>query len=401
MTPEALGIHAKSSPPPPVDGRRKVRAERFELLSVARDLLMAKGRAAKLEHPSDFHRTAACMHTPVGGLVAVLRGQQHGGAFYRGLVTCGSVWACPVCAAKVQERRREEIAKGFEWAYSKGMQPVMVTLTFPHRAWQKLGDLVLQQREALKMLRKGRGWDKFMRQLGYGGLIRALEITRGRNGWHPHTHEIWLVSAEVNAQDLAAHVAEKWASACMRAGLLDATQMHSFLQHAVDVKGWCSTSDYLAKADDAAHWGADREMAKGSTKAGRQKGMHPFGLLAEAGAGDTRSGALYVEFVQTMKSTRSRQLFWSPGLKKKVGLQEKTDEELVEEQREPADVLGLLQRIEWERVRRCRKRAQLLDAAEVGGWPAVVIFLSSLPQGRRKRVLSAIPLDSEPPGPGE
>lgn len=51
--------------------------------------------------------------------------------------------------------------------------------------------------------------------------------------------------------------------------------MKAFYRHAVDVKGWCSTSDYLAKADDAKHWGADREMAKASTKQGRAKGMHP------------------------------------------------------------------------------------------------------------------------------
>lgn len=332
------------------------------------------------------------MHIPHGE-VAVLRGAEHGTAFFRGLVACGSVWACPVCAAKVQERRREEIAKGFDWAYAEGLQPVMVTLTFPHRAWHELGDLVLQQRAALKMLRKGRGWDKFMKLAGYQGLIRALEITHGRNGWHPHTHEVWMVSAEVMAEDLAAQISNKWASACMRAGLLKPEQLEAFQAHAVDVKGWCSTSDYLAKADDAKHWGADREMAKGSTKAGRAKGMHPFGLLAEAGAGDRRSGELFVEFVDTMKATRSRQLFWSPGLKEQVGLEEKTDEELVQEghehEHEPADLISLIKRSDWENVRRHRKRAQLLDAAELGGQSAVLELLESL---RPRRTVHAAQL---------
>lgn len=396
---EPLGRYTKSSPPPPVDGRRKVRAERYEHLGTARDLLLAKGRAAGLEHPANYSRTAKCMHTPHGE-VAVLRGAEHGTAFFRGLVACGSVWACPVCAAKVQERRREEIAKGFDWAYDEGLQPVMVTLTFPHRAWHELGDLVLQQRAALKMLRKGRGWDKFMKLAGYQGLIRALEITHGRNGWHPHTHEVWMVGAEVKAEDLAAQISSKWASACMRAGLLKPEQLEAFQAHAVDVKGWCSTSDYLAKADDARHWGADREMAKGSTKAGLAKGMHPFGLLAEAGAGDRRSGELFVEFVDTMKATRSRQLFWSPGLKKRVGLVEKTDEELAEEEREPADLLGLLERGDWERVRRHRKRAQLLDAAELGGWPAVLNLVESLRRQARSALgPSAIRSTAAPPGP--
>lgn len=397
---QPLGRYTQSSPPPTAEaGRRRVRAERYELLSEARSLLLAEGRAAGLEHPANYSRVAKCMYTPFGE-VAVLRGTEHCTAFFRGLVACGSVWACPVCAAKVQERRREEIAKGFAWAYENGLQPVMVTLTAPHKLWHELESLLLQQRAALRMLRKGRGWDKFMLRAGYQGLIRALETTRGRNGWHPHTHEVWMVSAEVKAEDLAAQISSKWASACMRAGLLKPEQMEAFHAHAVDVKGWCSTSDYLAKADDAKHWGADREMAKGSTKKGRAKGLHPFGLLANAAEGDLGAGKLYVEFVDTMKKLRCRQLYWSPGLKKRVGLQEKTDEEIASEEREPADLLGLLAVGDWQRVRLNRKRAQLLDAAEIGGWPAVLILLELLRcRARSARGPSAIRSTAAPPGP--
>lgn len=400
---QPLGRYTQSSPPPlQVDGRQRVRAERYELLSEARSLLLAEGRAAGLEHAANYSRVAKCMYTPFGE-VAVLRGTVHCTAFYRGLVACGSVWACPVCAAKVQERRREEIAKGFAWAYENGLQPVMVTLTAPHKRCDKLENLMLQQRAALKMLRKGRGWDKFMMQIGYQGLIRALEVTHGRAGFHPHVHEIWFVSSETKAEDLVSAILKKWSSACIRAGLLDVlnnSQMKAFARHAVDVKGWCSTSDYLAKADDSKHWGADREMAKGSTKKGRAKGLHPFGLLANASEGDLGAGELYVEFVDTMKKLRCRQLYWSPGLKGRVGLQEKTDEEIASEEREPADLLGLLAVGDWQRVRLNRKRAQLLDAAEIGGWPAVLILLELLRcRARSARGPSAIRSTAAPPGP--
>lgn len=395
-----LGTYTESSDPPlPIlDGRRVVRAQRYELLATARDLLRSEGRAAGLVHPSDYHRTAKCTHTPISN-VAVLRSKEHGSAFYRGLAICGNVWACPVCAAKVQERRRVEIAAGFDWAYAQGLQPLMITLTFPHRSWHQLSDLVLQQRAALKLLRAGAPWKKLVASTGYQGLIRALEITHGVNGWHPHTHEIWFCSSAVEAEELRASVTRQWASACMRAGLLKAEQLDAFEAHAVDVKGWCSTSDYLAKADDSRHWGADREMSKASTKAGKLKGMHPFGLLAAA-VGDRRSAKLFIEFVETMKTTRSRQLFWSPGLKGRAGLQEKSDEVLAEEQREEADVLGQLERGDWERVRRNRRRAELLDAAEVGGWPAVLILVESLRRrARSARGPSATRSTAEPPGP--
>ena len=67
-----------------------VRAQRYELLATARDLLRSEGRAAGLVHPSDYHRTAKCSHTPISE-VAVLRSKEHGSAFYRGLAICGNV----------------------------------------------------------------------------------------------------------------------------------------------------------------------------------------------------------------------------------------------------------------------------------------------------------------------
>lgn len=73
-----------------------------------------------------------------------------------------------------------------------------------------------------------------------------------------------------------------------------------------------------------------------------------------------------------------RQLLWSPGLKALVGVDEKTDEQIATEQSEEADVLGLVSTGDWQRVRRYQRRAQLLDAAEGGGWPAVLAELARL-----------------------
>ncbi len=67
--------------------------------------------------------------------------KEHKKAFYTGLAVCGSVWSCPVCTAKIQERRRLEISKGMDKAYESGLKCVMVTLTFPHMSFQKLDDL--------------------------------------------------------------------------------------------------------------------------------------------------------------------------------------------------------------------------------------------------------------------
>lgn len=360
------------------DVLRTVRADRYRLLGAARTLLVAAGARAGLEYPHNYARTAKCCYICADkGGVSVLLAPELQRAFYAGLVTCGSVWACPVCAAKIQERRRLEIAQAIDWAYDvAGLQPVMVTLTFPHRSWHSLADLLEQQARALHLLRTGKPWAKFKAKYGYSGVIRSLELTRGeKDGWHPHTHELWFVKQDPEgapnsvATAMHAEILKMWESACRRAGMLVDKKINAFRAFSVNVKGNCSASDYLAKQDDSKNWGVDREIAKGSTKEGRAKGLHPFGLLAKSADGDVRAGRLFLAYTIAMKG--KRQIFWSPGLKEKVGVKDVKDETLAAEQREKADVLGALDADDWHTIRTTNTRAQVLDAAETGGWPAV------------------------------
>ena len=394
-----LGKDAKSlDPPPPFDDGEKrksiqsTRAERYFLQSAARSLLLGVGKKAGLKHPANFHRTAKCKHVRHGDAVGVHLAPEHKSAFFSGLVTCGSVWACPVCTAKVQERRREEIAQGIDWAYKNGFQPMLITLTFPHYASETLLDLKEKQKRALELLRSGSPWKRFIERERYQGLIRSLELTYGKNGWHLHTHELWFLDKNSDAEKVKKLVLKQWLSACERVGLLDLAnekQVAAFEIHAVDVKGNCSNSDYLAKMDDSKHWGTDRELSKSSSKVGKASGKHPFGLLAEyANEKDMRSGNLFLEYALGMKG--KRQIYWSPGLKKRAGVGEKTDETLAEEKREEADLLGALTNEDWDIVRSTNSRAKVLDAAESGGWPAIQSLIEQLIVAEIRRLEAAV-----------
>lgn len=335
---------------------------------VARKLVCGRGAEKGLVYPATYHRVAECRWQMLGDYGAVHLNPE-GRARLGGISTCSSVWACPMCTALIQEGRRKEIAQAMAWAYqpAQNLQPVMVTFTFPHKDFQSLQELLQRQALALKYLRKGAKWDRFKRSLGYQGLIRSLELTYGQNGWHPHTHELFFVSHLVDAQAMQVQLIELWESACLRAGLLDGkdvVQCYNFRLHAVDVKGWCSDSDYLAKQDDSRHWGVDREMAKASTKAGRAKGQHPFGLLATAAAGDAAAGERYLEYIEAMKG--KRQLFWSHGLKARVGIEEQSDDELADDPDPSQAVFCLFDRGNWYRTLRLKKRAVLLEMAEEG-----------------------------------
>lgn len=381
-----LGRYTKSSTPPPPIGdldpevlalKRGNRVERYRLLSAARAVFVRAGAAKGLMYPHDFHRTSKCSYIS-RGVVQVHHAAEFNGAFYSGLIACGCVWTCPVCSTKIQERRREEIALGIDWAIKSKFQPIMVTFTFPHRAFHKISDLLERQKLAFEYLRSGNRFTKFVKKFGYEGLIRSLELMYGDNGWHPHTHEMWFVRGDVDASEIHAEILRIWTASCIKAGLLDETDadsMRAFSIHAVDVKGHCRASDYLAKMDDAKHWGADRELAKGTKKASKS-GVHPFGLLDRAHQGDLRAKRLFLAYAIAIKG--KAQIYWSPGLKKRVGIGEKTDEALAEEQREEADILGQIEPEDWRNVRRSEQRAQLLTAAEKGGWPAVVDLISTL-----------------------
>lgn len=350
-----LGNTAKSSPPTKLQENR---AKRFELLSVARSIFIAEGVKQGLKHASDFHRTACCKYHPVGSHVAVHRSKAVSKAFFTGLQTCGSVWACPVCAAKIQEKRRIEVAKAVSYAYANDLQPVLVTLTFPHKFADSLKDLLKAQADALARLRKGKQWDKFKAEINFSGLIRSLELTFGANGWHPHTHELWFVGKDVDPELIKEEVVDRWWSACTRAGLVTDDDLHSFYRHAVDVKGNCSASDYLAKQDSSKHWGVDREVAKASSKQGKASGLHPFAFLTE----ENRNPSRWLEYTQAIKG--KSQLFWSHGLKATMCIADKSDQELAEESTEGADMLGMLSPDDWRAIRKAEKRSEVLDIAE-------------------------------------
>ena len=73
-----------------------------------------------------------------------------------------------------------------------------------------------------------------------------------------------------------------------------------------------------------------------------------------------------------------RQIFWSHGLKAVVGVDDVSDEEIAESTEDAADLLGLLSPDDWKIIRGNDARAEVLDAAEKGGWKAVEALLSAL-----------------------
>lgn len=315
-------------------------------------------------------RTAKCMvlRAPIPGYgladIDVCKGHTHGKAFYHGLMACGSVWTCPICAAKVSERRRGELKDAIEAAKALGWVPHFVTLTVPHGAGDDVKELLGKLSEALKRLSNGKYAIKRRIEQEHPseplhGYIRALEVTHGQNGFHPHFHMILFTSPGITSPFLQDAYKTAWQRACRLAGLPIPSDTHG-----VTVQDGRFAAEYASK------WGIEDEMTKGHTKQTRRKGLTPWGMLRAVLDGDDldypaeRAGALFQVYAAAFAGRR--QLYWSNGLRAKLALaNELSDEELVAKpDDEEATILATLSVEQWKAIRRKGQQAHILTVAE-------------------------------------
>lgn len=395
-----LGTKTKSASPSNEDEHvcksRQNRRDRYELVRTARQLYAQAGKELGLKYVLNYHRTAKCKHVVMAESVDVLLSKEHSKAFYAGLVACGCVWTCPVCAEKIQERRRLEIKHAIDYFHQQENKTAsMITLTFSHKFGDDLKTLLDKQKLALKGLRSGKAWDSFKEVFGFEGLIRSLELTYGSNGYHPHTHELWFIDKRVDKAKLDKYLdakfrakkhhvrrdelkamspqdcfkellLDRWEYYCNKVGLMDDVDLSAFRQRAVDVKHNVSCSEYLAKQDDSKHWGADREIAKASSKAGKKSGMHPFNFLVKLKeTGEAKWAARWLDYSKCMKG--KSQIFWSHGLKDRIGLDDLTDEEVAERFDDKAEVILRIEKDDWNKVTKNNAECLILEKTEDTG----------------------------------
>ena len=336
------------------------RVQRFSLQSVARGIL-----------PDS--RTAKCLRIRAfDSDVQVWKSREHGTASYGGLQTCGSVWACPVCSAKIAERRRVELLDAMEMHKAQGGTVSLLTLTTPHQRGDNLVELLAQQGKALQSFLRDFTVKAVFAEMGHLGQVRALEVTHGRksvknNGWHPHFHILQfhqVKGSEADRKDWTARLYLRWVAYCEKAGL----GIPSYA-HGIKLDDGMKAAQYVTK------WGLEDEMTKGHTKKGKAGGESPFDLLRAvlADRTDRQAAALFKEFAQGFKG--KQQLSWSRGLKARFMVDEKTDEELSQEKDDRATLLGLLTVDQWRDVLKVDGRGVLLDIAAKGGWHNVQRYL--------------------------
>ena len=350
----------KVTPYPTVEqkwSRQTARKFRYSLKNVA-------GRILPKE------RVARCGHRLLGPQATVCMGKS--GAYIAGVETCGSVWTCPVCAAKISEGRRIEVAQCLDGHVKAGGDVYMGLFTMPHHALETCAKLKGFVTRSWQKVLAGEPWKRAKMRFGIVGYVRALEITHGANGWHPHIHALFLTARLPDGEfkELQLWLGERWMAVVQRlAGKAVNLSIGYNLQKACSVS---AAGDYVAK------WGVDSEISKAHLKVSKRGGRSPWQLLTDAGGGDKRAEALFRSYALAMKG--SRHLTWSRGLREQyVRRAVLSDEELAKlEMPHKGDiVIGLLDREIWGRICKSKLIPLLLSTAEDSGWIGVRKLLAS------------------------
>lgn len=355
------------------------RTQRYELQHEAQRLL--PGYKAL----GECHRNVHYRESAPG--VDIRLNLETGKAHFTNVVTCHSVWACPICAHKITEERRAELQEAINTHAVNGGRVALLTLTFPHELHSPLADLVKDFSSALSSFWSYRATKNILEQAGWIGSVRAMEVTHGRNGWHPHVHVLLFIGQdESESLTVLEHLRDWWGRAVAKAGLGQVNE------HGFDVRGGDKAADYVAKyghEPQVTGWTAAHELTKAPVKQARTKDSRtPFGLLRDSMRGDAEAGAAFVEYVNAFKG--KRQLFWSPKLREKLGLtQERTDEEIAADANANAlamETVGTLNKEQWRTVLEYNARGEVLIMAERRGWNGVLWFLDELRRRPRREL---------------
>lgn len=271
-------------------------------------------------------------------------------SFFKGLMACGSYWHCSYCREKIAQHRCEELKQLVE-PLAQG-QVVMVTYTLRHRLGESLQSVRSTLVKAIQRSKAGNQFALWCDRVGYLGEVKAFEVTFGKNGWHPHCHELFILKKPISKGEV-----KKEFNGWLRRRYMKFLNKFggSGTENAFDVSfGYANASilgDYLTKTGDdltisPASWTAVEEMSLTHYKESRVN-FTPSALLAAwFFDAEATAGSLWAEYARVMHGTAFQK--WSPGLRQWKEVDDQTIADA-----DPSDQsidLAFLSRRQWRQI---------------------------------------------------
>jgi hypothetical protein len=336
------------------------RLNRWALQSAARELMPREGVSFCLRRRGFDHDAKRFFSD-----VQVLYAEHLKRAHYGHLFICGSPWMCPICSAKISERRRVELAQAIE---NSDFHFALASFTLQHSIEDSLKSSLDALLHARHLIKRHRAWENFKRDFGIVGTISSLETTYGVNGHHPHSHNLLVARRRLDAgivHDVLfplyrAALSERDRSATAARGL-DVRTAQS------DVALYISKFGHEPKNPKRPFgWTIEHELTKSVSKMSRgDHGFTPLDLLQAFMMGDQHAGKLWQEYAGTFKGRH--QLQWSKGLRSILGLgKAESDLEIAQRIEEPAILLATLSLHQWQVILGNDARGEVLEIASSG-----------------------------------
>ena len=340
-------------------------------------------RRAALWKVSENRRLQKCGRTLYGDS-ATMRLSSDGIGGYAGVTTCGSVWACPCCSAKILARRQTEVQRAVSSWTANGGRLAMLTLTMQHSQNDGLSGLWGSLSAAWGSVTSGRRWVEERLLYGVEGYLRVVEVTHGENGWHVHVHALLFLlpghcETELLFDDWKTSITDRWSASLVRGGRRPARGLAQDLHLVKDPSD--ALTGYFTKSVDNGRAIA-LEFTQSAGKKSRQAtgGQTPWGLLDELVlTGDADALDLWLEWEDA--SAGKRQMTWSRGIRDQLDVGEEIDDETIadEELGDSSDDVVEIPSAGWKRL--CtlpHVMAAALDVLEAHGAAGAVSLLHSL-----------------------
>ncbi len=349
--------------------RRAKRTQRYGL----REVLWEESRDKRLR---------CCGRVPgrrAGGTKGTpeIRINGEGAAFYGDVARCGSVWACPVCSAKIRHERAMEADRAMTgWldgtapgAPAGGGSVLFLTTTLPHDLGDSLDALFDAIGKAWSRMFSGRPWRRDRERWAFSDWFRASDVTEGsRNGWHPHFHAVVFSErtdlGPAELEEIREQLHGRWSAAIERAGFRRPSREHGIRVELAETPE--NLASYVLKvAGEQTGTNVANELTRGDLKTG--KGRTPFQILEDfARTGDLEDLERWHEWERASKGRHFSQ--WSRGARAALGIDERSDEEIVAEPEEGARTVYRPTADEWHAiVATPGAMARALDVAEREG----------------------------------
>lgn len=285
-----------------------------------------------------------------------------------GVWRCRNGEVCPMCMEAATARRRDSYARVGGAAIEKGGTLVTVVLSVAHSIEDKLADLIKAVKKASTGARAGGPWDRKIKPaLGCAGVLLDHHVRHGDcYGWHYHQHVTFfcLNRDETAIKAAIAALVERYVRLLARQGY----RAHASQQHVKILKENPEGGPYTYPADHNRVDDED-EMAIVAAEHGEDESLTPLMLAERAAMGDERSAALFMEFSQAIRKTRS--VVVTPALATALEIERKEDDApaYTEQTR-----LGSIPRMVWTKLIDQNLNGTFLTRVESAGrenWPAV------------------------------